>query len=125
MQNMKTPKLNGKEVIGTSILGLTLATSIWAAMNSSVYSVRNFTKTDKDDINARKSMNIGLGAVILSSLAFPLLYGKKGTMPGVITSATGVLFYLYYDYTLRELKYEREQGITPSLSASGYYTWVD
>lgn len=125
---MKTPNLNGKEMIGTSILGLTLATSIWAAMNSSVYSVRNFTKSDKDELNARKAMNLGLGTVALSSLAFPFLYGKKGTMPGIVTATTGLLFYLYYDYTLRELKYEREQGILPSLSTSDMnseYVWVD
>ena len=93
-----------REEVGIALLGVAGGVSMWAASNSSIFALRNFTKTETDIENARKGMNIGLFLTSLLGIGIAMGYGKKGVIPGVLTVATGAGFYLYYDHTLREFE---------------------
>jgi len=101
-----------QEEIGIGLLGVGCGVGIWASCNSSIFSLRNFTKTETDIANARKGMNIGIFLTGILSLGVILGYGKKGIVPGIITFLTGLGFYAYYEMTLREFQAKIDAGET-------------
>ena len=99
-----------REEIGIALLGVAGGVSMWAASNSSIFALRNFTKTETDIENARKGMNIGLFLTSILGLGIWMGYGKKGVIPALLTVGTGIGFYAYYEKTLREFEEKISNG---------------
>ena len=90
---------NDSGIIGLALLGSISAFSIWSAANPSIFTISQFT-TEQSKKNARLGMNIGLGLCGALTAGLYLAYGKKGTLPALLTGATGVGLYALYEHML-------------------------
>ena len=87
------------EVIGLALLGVSNSFAIWSAANPSVFTVSQFS-TEQSKKNARMGMNLGLALDLALSAGLYFAYGKKGTIPALLTAASGAGLYALYEYLL-------------------------
>lgn len=92
-----------KEEAGLGILGITGASALWSWGNSSIFSIRNFVKTERDKVNAYYGMDLSLALIVLFSLSLYFLYGEHGEIPALITFLSGLAYYVIYDMELRKI----------------------
>ena len=104
----KQSKKNGQE-IGLSLLGSISAFSIWSAVNPSFYTLKAFAKPEQEK-NIRFGMDIGVILDLALSAGLLLAYGKKGTIPALITAGTGGGLWLAYDHMVKQSLSEPDTG---------------
>ena len=130
MDFLKTNGGNG-ETVGLALLGSISAFSLWAAVNPSFFTIREFSSKQSAH-NVRFGMKLGLILCAALGAGLYLGYGKKGKWPAILTAVTGVGLYGGYELTLRKshvnnptgksIAYQGQQGPpTPAAAPSNQY----
>lgn len=76
------------------------AFGIWSAMNSSVFTVREFVKDEKAAKDTRHAMALGLGLCITYGLSIYMIF--KDWVSGLAPIITGIALFLLYEYELAQ-----------------------
>jgi len=96
----KQRKKNG-ESIGLSLLGSISAFSIWSSVNPSFFTIKAFATPEKEK-DIKFGMNVGLVLNLVLSAALYIAYPKKGTVPAMVTAATGIFLWVSYERMLKK-----------------------
>lgn len=108
MEFLKSDGKNGGQ-IGLTLLGTISAFSIWSSTNPSYFTIKAFLKPEQV-ANMRFGMDLGLilDAILAAGLYFA--YGKKATLPALVTAATGAGLWISYDQMIKQAMNEPNTG---------------
>lgn len=95
--------------IGLSLLGVISEFSIWSALNPSYFTIKAFLKPEQVQ-NMRFGMDLGLILSAIFSGGLYLAYGKKATIPALVTAATGAGLWISYDMMIKQAMEEKDTG---------------